>query len=475
MTTWIDEEFEDISFGDSRLNDRFLKVAERFLEKPSSSVSESSGSWAESKANYRFFENEKVTKAEILRPHVVQTMKRISDAKQTVLAIQDTTYLDYTHHPRTQGLGKLTRPSKTRPPLMGLVLHNTLAVTAAGECLGLLNQKIYRRSDEDLNKTQNNKKRPIEKKESYRWIEVVKQVNSTLLQASNIVYVCDREGDIFEFFSEVAQQSQSNFLVRAAKDRLIGERYSYHSSTQNKNTTLWQFMQTQEVLGSIEINIPKRSQQAKRTALCEVRVSLASIPPPYRLPEARSKDLLKINIYVIWIKEVGQTTGVDPIEWMLLTNIPTHSLEEACEKMSWYKARWHIENYHKVLKSGCNVEKSRLNHADKLEKFSTLMSVIAARVYQLKLTGRENPTTPCTNVLSEDEWRVLHQFVNKTKNLPDQPPTTKEVMLWIAKLGGFLGRKSDGNPGSIVIWRGWQRFMDIMETWRMLQPTATCG
>lgn len=160
---------------------------------------------------------------------------------------------------------------------------------------------------------------------------------------------------------------------------------------------------------------------------------------------------------------------------MLLTNIKIECFADALEKAVWYKERWHIENYHKVLKSGCNVEKSRLNHGEKLEKFATLMSMIAFRIYELKLIGRNAPTVPCTEVLTENEWIILYCFVHKTKDLPTHIPTAKEVMLWIAKLGGFLGRKSDGNPGSIVIWRGWQRLMDIIDSWKTFQLIATSG
>ena len=178
MASWIKKEFNAINLGDDRLNVRFLKIAEAFLERPNGSMSEITGNWADTKASYRFFGNEKVLKNQLLSPHVARTVERAYKSQQTVLAIQDTTYLDYTHHPKTEGLGKLTRPMKNRDPLLGLIVHNTLAITADGIPLGLLDQKIYRRGDEDVSKTQWHKKRPIEKKESYRWIEVVKKIKS---------------------------------------------------------------------------------------------------------------------------------------------------------------------------------------------------------------------------------------------------------------------------------------------------------
>jgi len=134
-----------------------------------------------------------------------------------------------------------------------------------------------------------------------------------------------------------------------------------------------------------------------------------------------------------------------------------------------------VENYHKVLKFGCNIEKSKLNHADKLEKLITLMSIIAARIYELKLIGRSDPEKPCTEILDTEEWQILYFITKKTSQLPEVPPSCKEAVFWIARLGGFLGRKSDGEPGSIVIWRGWQRLPSIIENWKTFQLIATSG
>lgn len=474
MATWVSKEFENISFGDSRLNERFLKITSTLLEKPSGCMSEITGNWAESKASYRFFGNVKVTKDEILKQHVERTVARAESAAEVVLAIQDTTYLDFTHHPKTLGLGKLTRPQKNRPPLVGFVLHNTLAVTPDGQCLGLLDQKIYRRSAEDVKRTQPNKLRPIEKKESYRWIEAVKNISSSCSNAK-IVYVCDREGDIFEFFNEVVHHTKSNFLIRAANDRVIGTRCSRSNKKSNSNLCLWEFMNAQIDFLEIQVDVGERKAQAPREATCELRFAPITYTPPQRRPGAQSENLLPVNLYAIWIKEMNPKNGLEPLEWMLLTDIPILTFESALEKLKWYKARWHIENYHKVLKSGCNIEKSKLNHGDKLEKLATLMSIIAARVYQLKLAGRNTPHSPCTDLFKDEEWKILYQYVHKRKTLPGEVPTAQEVMLWIAKLGGFLGRKSDGNPGSIVIWRGLQRFTDIYNSWKTFQYLATCG
>ena len=364
---------------------------------------------------------------------------------------------------------------KGRNPLLRLVVHNTLAISTDGIPLGLLDQKIYRRSEEDVSKTQWNKKRPIEKKESYRWIEVVKKMKVFFQNTpAKIVHICDREGEIYELLHEISKTSHQ-YVIRAAKDRVIGKRFLGDATRKNKNTSLWKHMELQPVSGTVAIEVSKKAKQPKRTAICEVKYSEIDCTPSYRYPEAKSGELSPIRINAIWVKEINCHPDIKPLEWMLLTNIKTGCLEEALEKIAWYKARWHIESYHKVLKSGCNVEKSKLDHADKLEKFATLMSIIAARVYQLKLTGRSHPNTPCNEILEEEEWKILYYHVHKKKALPAHPPSANEVMLWIAKLGGFLGRKSDGHPGSIVIWRGWQRLMDIIHGWKTFQLIATSG
>ena len=435
-------------------------------------MSEITGKWPETKASYRFFANEKVTKDKILDPHIQSTKDRIEKSGETVLAIQDTTYLDYTHHPKTEGLGKLTRPDKSRNPLMGLVVHNTLAITTTGVPLGLLDQKIYLRGDEDVRRTQWNKKRPIEKKESFRWVEVVRKVSSHFQDKSlRIVHVCDREGDIYEFFHEFSKNSHE-FLIRAASNRIIK---TSDKARCRDTSTIWKQMELQPVAGTIKVEKAKNNTSPKRKAICEVRNAELCFKVPQRHREAKSEDMAPTTMSVIWVKEINSPPNTKPLEWMLLTNIKINTFKDAVEKIDWYKERWHIENFHKILKSGCNVEKSKLNHCDKLEKFATLMSVIAFRIYQLKLIGRNSPNTSCDEILTEEEWKILYCYVQKTNILPERPPSTYEAMIWIATLGGFLGRKGDGNPGSIVIWRGWQRFMDIMDGWKAFQLGATSG
>jgi hypothetical protein len=198
--------------------------------------------------------------------------------------------------------------------------------------------------------------------------------------------------------------------------------------------------------------------------------------PSYRNPGAQSEPLSPVDVCAIWVTEKNSPEGIKALEWMFLTNLPVESLEQALEKISCYKQRWHIENFHKVLKSGCNIEKTRLNHIKKLKPSITLMSVVAYRLYWMMWVARVSPTEDCRVVLSESEWKALYCFRNKTRILPETIPNVQEAMRWIAMLGGFLGRKGDGQPGTTTTWRGWQKLREMTETWEIFNDcAATCG
>ena len=169
----------------------------------------------------------------------------------------------------------------------------------------------------------------------------------------------------------------------------------------------------------------------------------------------------------IYVLEPNPPEGEEPIEWMLLTTLPVASFEEAYEKVRWYCLRWRIEMYFKVLKSGFRVEACRLGHADRLARYLMVMSIAAWRLFMLTLIARTAPDTPCTHFLTDDEWRVLFRKTHRNQPPPTTPPPAGSVVVWIAKLGGYLARKSDGPPGTTTLWRGWKRFADLTEGWSL--------
>ncbi len=163
------------------------------------------------------------------------------------------------------------------------------------------------------------------------------------------------------------------------------------------------------------------------------------------------------------------------MNWILLTNININNFEEAVEKIQWYCLRWRIEVFHKILKSGLKVEECRLQTADRLIRFLTIMSIIAWRIFFITLVARTNPNLSYTVILTDDEWKVLYTKMLKTKDYPEIPPPIREIVRWIAKLGGFLARKNDLEPGPIALWKGWKRLFDLAEGWRLAHELYICG
>ena len=212
--------------------------------------------------------------------------------------------------------------------------------------------------------------------------------------------------------------------------------------------------------------------------IVSVRFCSVTLKPPWR-PKSLEKDPLPaVTVYVFLTQEVDPPADVTPLEWLLLTNVPVYSFEDAVERVKWYRCRWHIEVYFKVLKSGCKVEDCRLQTAERLKRYLTLSSVIAWRLYWLTHINRHYPNAPCITILTQYEWQALYATIHRSTVLPQEIPTVRQAVRWIAQLGGFLGRKRDGEPDVTVIWRGWQRLNDISATWLLLHKSTqqtTCG
>lgn len=270
----------------------------------------------------------------------------------------------------------------------------------------------------------------------------------------------DREADVFEFLLR-AEQLNARYVIRAAQDRCLAQ----------ETTKLWAQLESQPRAGEIEIEITARANQAKRTAKAEVRFAHLTIKPPQRLKELRSEGWKPLCLWAVLVKERNPPAGVEPIEWMLRTNVEVTNFAEAIERVSWYQVRFSSEVYHKVLKSGCKVEEVRLGTAERLKKHLALMSVVAWRLFWMTFLNRVNPETDCTEILTAHEWQALYCRIHKSRELPEKVPTVREAVRWIAKLGGFLGRTGDTEPGVTTVWRGWQRLTDIAEDWLIFQPT----
>lgn len=476
QNNWAEKEFETVDLGDVRLNQRLIKMSQDFLKAPESHINKACGDWSETKAAYRFFQNDNVDYHEVIDSHAQSTIMR-STNDATILAIQDTTYFNFSNHPKTKELGVLTRfkgKHKNEILTMGLCMHTTLGLTVDGLPLGILSQNIYARekmSSEkmELKKRSHNNALPIEEKESIRWLNSMEEtINLFNGSIKRVITIADREADIYEFF-QLANKLNTDLLVRASHNRKIN-RSAIHSEISGEY--LWDFMNDKKHEGTVKVKVPKKGKNPERWATCQVKFSKINVLPSRKFIGPKDEEL-HLELYAIQILELNQPKESEPIEWMLLTTIPIHTLQEAIEKMKWYCLRWRIEIYFKVLKSGFKVEDCRLQTADRLIRYLAVMSVVAWQVYWLTLVSRTAPEITSDIFLSDFEWKILFTKFNPNKKIPKQHPTMKQITIWIARLGGFLARKGDGEPGVTHIWRGLQKFNIMIEGAEMFRNI--CG
>ena len=477
--SWAAEEFKEVSLGDARLDARLIKLCDRLSDAPESPINQACADWAETKAAYRFFQNENVAVGEILAAHRGKTVVR-AKKHSTVLAIQDTSYFVYTSHHKTEGLGRMSLKNGKNVKNIysnGLMMHTCLAVTMEGLPLGLLDQKIFSRKLYPK-KTRTSKYAkphdhlPVEAKESYRWMEALASTKKAMGDAE-VIAVGDREADFYDLF-KLSDQIGCPVLVRANADRTINRRSRYAEKGVEK---LWDHMRERPEMGTYTIEIPKRSktkhgkEREARTATVIVRFGSFQLNPPRNNAKHSQEDLPDIGMNAVYVLEPSPPDGEEPVEWMLLTNLPVTSFEEAYQKVRWYCLRWRIEMYFKVLKSGFRVETCRLEHADRLTRYLTVMSIVAWRLFMITLIARTDPAVPCSMFLAGPEWKVLFLKATGIQLLPTTPPRMGDVVIWVAKLGGYLARKSDGPPGTLTLWRGWKRLADMTEGWQIaVQP-----
>jgi len=372
---------------------------------------------------------------------------------EVVLAVQDTTSLNYSAHPATTDLGLI---GYRKNGGTGLIVHDTMAFNPEGIPLGLLDVQSWARDPADFGKKHQRHQLPIEQKESIKWLNSYEQVARAQREcpATLLVSVGDREADIYELFALATKTATApKLLVRAEQDRVLADGQGH----------LWAHLSSQKVAGFQELYIPRQRQRPARTATLAVRFAEVQINPP-----KRHRKLPSIRIWAVLAQEQGALEGIEPLEWLLLTTCEVVTFDQAVEKLGWYAKRWGIEIFHRTLKSGCNIEERQLGAADRIEACLAIDLVVAWRIYHLTKLGRETPEVPCTVFFEDAEWKALTAFTTKNAHPPAEPPSLMAAMMMVAALGGFLGRKCDGQPGPKSIWLGLQRLNDITETWKVL-------
>ena len=443
---WAEEEFGGVELFDERLRERLLVLARDFYAQPGELVPQACrGSMAKVKAAYRFFDNRQTDMQALLQPHIGATLERIQKHK-VVLAVQDTTTLSYTAH-ASKDMGPINAKWNSA---VGLMMHDTLAFTEDGVPLGLLDVQCWPRKPEEAGKGALRHRLPIEQKESMKWLKSYHAVEQAQQRCSGtmIISVGDREADIHELFEEASRgSSQPKLLVRAMRGR----------SRTVEQVQLREKLSQQPVAGIQEVYVPRKGNRRARNAKLAVRFTAI------RLDSPKTKNSVPIRMWAVFAQEIDPGEDVDtPIEWMLLTTVPTKTFKNACQRIGWYSKRWGIEVYHRTLKSGCRIEDRRLASTDRLEACLAIDCVVAWRIYWLTKQGRETPSIPCGEFLNEAEWQVLWACVKK-QHPPAKPPPIGIITPMIASLGGYLNRKGDGPPGTTTMWRGLVRLQAMAE------------
>jgi hypothetical protein len=431
MVTWAAEEFETVQLGDKRLNSRLIKLAEQLAAKPEASIPSACGGWGDTAAAYRLLDNERCDWREIIEAHGRCAMQRMAELP-VVLCLHDTTELDFNGQ-TIQGLGPLSYEAQR-----GMYLHPTYAVSTDREPLGVLDAWMWARQPRDA---QGQRAGPCE---SMRWIEGYERLAERALELphTRLVQVGDRESDILALM-QCAQRLgwPVDLLVRSQHNRRLpgGER-------------LWDAVQASAPLGELTFTLGARPGRSARAVRQELRLQRV-------LVDQGAGESGAIEMTCLVASEVGAPAGETPVVWRLLTNRDATTLAQAQELIEWYRARWEIEMFFHVFKSGCRVEALQLASLPKIERALALFMVVSWRINRLMRLGRTCPDLPASLFFDPDE--ISAAYVLTKKPLPAQAPKLNEVVRRVAMLGGFLARKGDGEPGVKTLWIGLQRILDF--------------
>jgi hypothetical protein len=432
---WVDEEFETLDLGDPRRDRRAKELVKRFASRPTASIPGACEGWAETIAAYRFLGNEHIDWRDMMQPHWDRTTARMGQSP-VVLCIADTTELNFNGQD-IEGAGPLSYEAQ-----VGMYLHATYAVTPDREPLGVMNAWMWAREPRDANGRRGGVK------ESVRWIESYEIVadQARALPDTRLVYVADREGDIAALMQRAQELGEpADWLIRSQHNRALkGEAH------------LWETVHASEVLGHISFVLPGRSGQKAR----EVRQELRS--QRVTLPGRAGVALTCVEAY-----EVDAPAGVKPVIWRLVTNREAGDAHAIIELVDWYRARWEIEMFFNVLKNACRVEALQLSQMERVEKALALYMVVSWRIARLIRVGRTCPELDASLLFAADEIHGAHVLCKKAR--PKKPPTLNQMIRMVASLGGFLGRKRDGEPGAKTLWIGMQRVMDAVITIQILR------
>jgi hypothetical protein len=433
---WVKDNFGSVNLKDKRLNSRLEKVVKKIAGKPEVGLPAQMETWAEVSGCYRMLNNKKVTHKRVQSAHITKTRKDAAKVGDKVILFpQDGSEIEV--QKTTNGAGPIGNHT-----CRGIMMHNCLAVVydeINPQVLGLANQRIWERDDVVLHKSETRAERNKRSgKESEHWFKTIKSIGTPPEEAT-WVSIGDRGNDIYEFLQGV-KQSKWHAVVRASQDRLV--------EVKGRQMLLMEYVKTILIGGTTTVRIRRQGDSKPIDVEMSVSWNKIRVSPPQRI----TGDPEPITLWV-----VRCFNREEDLEWVLYSTIPVRNLEEAIEKIKWYACRWIIEEYHKCLKTGCRIESNQFEDIKPVEALLGILSVVSILMLQMKYLARNDDQTLAKTVVP----KIVLTIICKRYGLDKMNITIKAFWRAVAQLGGFLGRKSDGDPGWQTLWKGWLRLVDM--------------
>jgi hypothetical protein len=445
VADWAHQQFGTCEFGDKRRTKRLVKFATQVATKPDAATPKQTENWGDCKAAYRLARQKKVTFDAVTAPHYALTR---AVGPGTWLVINDTTEINFGCDRSLSGVGRVGSDQAR-----GFFLHTAMIVGAESEeIVGLAAQELYLRPLRKVKRVSSYQRKKKNKRETDVWGRVIDRVNRAP-EGARFIHLCDRGADNFDVFCHLVEQ-QAGWVIRAAQlKRLVRDEA-------NRECSLEDALCGQPLLGSYELKVAASRDQAARMAQMEVRCARIVMTRPKAgiSTYVRNCGIEEIAMWALETREVNSPKGVDPLRWVLLTSEPVDRFADAARIIAWYGKRPLIEEYHKCLKTGCSVEKRQYRNGDNLAPVIGLLSVVAVRLLQLKMVARKDPERPAAGVVPKDWLFALPRVMRRPKPVV----TVRDFFRGLASLGGFLGRKCDGEPGWQTVWSGLETLLQCL-------------
>lgn len=439
------KDFPVLELGDIRRKERFVSIINNINLQPGSSIPKQADGWYDTKATYSFFKNEEVTLSSLEKAIASYGATQLCGHNK-ILVAHDMSIISY-NDLKAEGLGYVGEGQ-------GVLCYSSLAINDAGIPLSLLYQHTWTRDMEQKGKSRRRKETLFENKESNNWYKGITEVNAQLGAGIHKIHIADREADIYELFF-CAYEESTDLLVRACRNRQISD-----------NSDLWKTVAALPAAAELDLEIPDKTGKKKVSVGVEVRYSQIEILRP--LSSKNKYESVEMTAIEIKQKGFNKDDQQEPLHWKLLTTLPVDSVAASLQCVKWYCYRWLIERFHYVLKSGTQIEQLQLKKASSLQKAIHLYSIAAMRIMLLVYESRQAPYVSCEVALTREQWSVLYMMIHKNADLPDKPPALQDAVKWIGRLGGHLGRKSDGPPGLKTVWLGYQRICDAANIYQIM-------